>query len=94
MGLNRPSSWSKAICCLRRSRDDVRCARGNILRDILIRMMPQAAERVAEGGRIVLSGFVTSQEQAIRDAMEKHGFTVEQRLRKEDWVALVGRRAL
>jgi ribosomal protein L11 methyltransferase len=64
----------------------------NILRDILIRMMPQAAERVAEGGRIVLSGFVTSQEQAIRDAMEKHGFMVEQRLSKEDWVALVGRK--
>jgi ribosomal protein L11 methyltransferase len=55
-------------------------------------MMPQAAEKVAAGGRIVLSGFVTSQEQAIRDAMDTHGFAVEQRLRKEDWVALVGRK--
>ncbi|GMA52147.1 ribosomal protein L11 methyltransferase [Alicyclobacillus contaminans] len=64
----------------------------NILRDILLRMMPQAAQKVAPGGRIVLSGIVTSQETPIRESLRQHGFIVEDRLVREDWVALVGRR--
>jgi ribosomal protein L11 methyltransferase len=65
----------------------------NILRDILIRMMPQAAEKLKPGGSILLSGFVTEQEDAIRQSMSQCGFEVERRLCKEDWVALVGRKA-
>jgi ribosomal protein L11 methyltransferase len=64
----------------------------NILRDILIRLMPQAAEKLKSGGTILLSGFVTDQEDAIRAAMSEHGFTVEQRLSREDWVAIIGRK--
>ncbi len=64
----------------------------NILRDILIRLMPQAAEKLKPGGSILLSGFVTEQEDAIRQAMSQCGFEVERRLCKEDWVALIGRK--
>jgi len=66
----------------------------NILRDIVIRLLPQAKEVIRPGGWLVTSGFVTSQEEAVATALTATGFDIVDRAEREDWVVLVGRRPL
>jgi ribosomal protein L11 methyltransferase len=61
----------------------------NILADTLIRLAPEIAGRVAENGRLVLSGILAGQVDAV--AAHYPEFSFEQRL-QEDWAALIGSR--
>lgn len=62
----------------------------NILRDIVIRLIPQAAPRLRSGGRVILSGFVSGQAPQVEAAMTAAGLVVVERRMLDDWVALVG----
>ncbi|WAH38539.1 50S ribosomal protein L11 methyltransferase [Alicyclobacillus dauci] len=61
----------------------------NILRDIVILLVPQVAARMNPGGRLISSGFIDTQAPAVEEALQKHGFRIEHRYQKDDWMALL-----
>lgn len=60
----------------------------NINRNILLKYMPDYARAVRDGGRLVMSGFYTPDNEAIRTEAEKYGFSLEKALEKDRWSAL------
>ncbi|EJY57045.1 50S ribosomal protein L11 methyltransferase [Alicyclobacillus hesperidum URH17-3-68] len=61
----------------------------NILRDIVILLVPQVASRMPAGGRFLTSGYIDTQAPAVEAALRKSGFTIEKRYQRDDWVALL-----
>lgn len=61
----------------------------NILRDIVIHFIPQAAKRMTTGSHFLCSGFIDTQSAAVESALRSGGFVVERRLQKDDWIALL-----
>jgi ribosomal protein L11 methyltransferase len=61
----------------------------NILLGPLVRMAPQRAQRLAPGGRIVLSGLLPEQANAALAAYRAQGLALERRMTLENWVTLV-----
>ncbi|GGJ09340.1 ribosomal protein L11 methyltransferase [Alicyclobacillus cellulosilyticus] len=64
----------------------------NILRDAVIGLAPAASARLRPNGWFIASGFVTSQEAAVRDALERAGLVVTHAAFRDDWVALTARK--
>lgn len=61
----------------------------NILRDIVIHLIPQAAKRMATGGHFLCSGFIDTQAAAVENALARDGFVVLERRQKDDWMAIL-----
>jgi ribosomal protein L11 methyltransferase len=61
----------------------------NILAHILIQLMPDLAEAVAPGGKLILSGMIAEQEKEVTAVASRHNLQVIDRKTEEDWVALV-----
>ncbi|MFD1677802.1 50S ribosomal protein L11 methyltransferase [Alicyclobacillus fodiniaquatilis] len=61
----------------------------NILRDIVILLLPQVALRMQEGGVLISSGYIDTQAPQVETALQENGFEVTRRYQKDDWVALV-----
>ena len=74
---------------LARERVDVVAA--NILANPLRLLAPALAARVREGGTIVLSGILETQNEAVRDAYRRW-FTLDAWGNEDGWVVLAGRR--
>jgi ribosomal protein L11 methyltransferase len=64
----------------------------NILAEPLKALAPDMRDRVAEGGRIVLSGLLRRQEASVRAVYRAHGFTMVRRFVLGQWPTLVLRR--
>ncbi len=60
----------------------------NILARPLIRMAPSIVRNLREDGRVVLSGLLTSQEEAVADAYLRLGMVVQERVLLGDWPTL------
>ncbi len=60
----------------------------NILAAPLIEMAPDFTRAVGPGGDILLSGLLTTQEEAVRTAYAEAGFGMHQRLTAGDWSIL------
>ncbi|MCL6627030.1 50S ribosomal protein L11 methyltransferase [Alicyclobacillus shizuokensis] len=61
----------------------------NILRDIIVRLAPQAAAKLRPGGVFISSGFVHEQTPPIEDALTRAGMRIVERRSRGDWLALV-----
>ncbi len=61
----------------------------NILAGPLIAMVPEAAEALARGGRLILSGLLTDQADAVLAAHENSGFVLRARIDIENWTTLI-----
>ena len=61
----------------------------NILAGPLIDLAPGLARSLAPGGRAILSGLLSTQEQPVLDAHRSQGLDLESRLRLKGWSALV-----
>ena len=61
----------------------------NILSNILINIMADLKAALAPGGRLILSGIINEQEQAMRDCLAQHDLTIETRREEGDWIAFV-----
>jgi len=64
----------------------------NILAGPLIKMAPQAAERLAPDGRLVLSGLLNWQARQVIAAHRRYGLIVDQRIIIGNWSTLILRR--
>lgn len=61
----------------------------NILRDIVILLIPQVAVRMESGGHLLTSGFIDTQAPAVEASLQVHGFSVKRRYQQDDWMALL-----
>ncbi len=64
----------------------------NINRNILLDMMPMFAEALPTGGRCAMSGFLTCDATAVKDAARRCGMECESESESDGWVAVVCRK--
>ncbi|MDM5156510.1 50S ribosomal protein L11 methyltransferase [Bacillus sp. DX1.1] len=65
----------------------------NLLAEIILLFPEDAAKVVKPGGFFITSGIIEMKEKVITEALEQAGFTIEEVLRVEDWVAIIARNA-
>ena len=65
----------------------------NILAGPLVELAPGIANALAPGGKVILSGLLTEQEAAVREAYDNAGLTVSRQTPIEGWETLVAVRA-
>lgn len=61
----------------------------NILAEILLDLIPQLDEHLAEGGKIIFSGIDYLQLPKIETALDEHGFKINLTMREDRWIGLV-----
>jgi ribosomal protein L11 methyltransferase len=66
---------------------DIVCA--NIVADVIIRLLENVADYMSQDAVLITSGIIDSREEDVKAGFEKFGFSVEQRLTKENWCAFV-----
>ena len=60
----------------------------NINRNILVMMMPSFSKMLAQGGRLLMSGFLVEDIEIIRSAAEREGFIFEAQREREGWAVV------
>jgi len=65
----------------------------NILAGPLVELAPAIARALVPGGKVILSGLLTEQENWVREAYEAAGLTLTRRDPIEGWETLIGQRA-
>ncbi len=65
----------------------------NIVADIIIRMMPDIPDYLAEGAPLILSGIIAPRADEVREAVKKNGFTIIREEQENDWLAIMARRS-
>lgn len=61
----------------------------NIFKSILLRDMPIYLQHLVQGGRIIFSGFYTSDAPDMINAAQGYGLTLKQQMSDNDWCVLV-----
>ncbi|MDC2863355.1 MULTISPECIES: 50S ribosomal protein L11 methyltransferase [unclassified Bacillus (in: firmicutes)] len=64
----------------------------NLLAEIILLFPEDAAKVVKQGGLFITSGIIAAKEKIVTEALVNAGFTVEEVLTMEDWVAIIARR--
>ncbi|HLU21272.1 50S ribosomal protein L11 methyltransferase [Lederbergia graminis] len=65
----------------------------NILADVILRFTDDAAKVVKKGGYFITSGIIQQKKQEVKDALINAGFSIEETLVMEDWVAFIAKRS-
>ncbi len=65
----------------------------NITADVLVPLAGDLAERVAQGGRLAISGVSAAQTSSVAAAYRRFGIELADPVRLDDWVSLSGRMA-
>ncbi len=65
----------------------------NILAEIIANMAPAIARALSSGGIYVTSGILREKADAVAQALERAGLSVDERNDEEGWVALIGHQA-
>ncbi|MDR0817282.1 MAG: 50S ribosomal protein L11 methyltransferase [Clostridiales Family XIII bacterium] len=60
----------------------------NIHKSLLIKLMPDIAAMIKHGGRLILSGLLSEDEEPMTEAVRAAGFTVDHIDRKGEWLAI------
>lgn len=63
----------------------------NLLTTELRSALPDIVKVLRPGGRLVVSGFLVSEEAAVREALQRHGLAAERSAREGEWGALLTR---
>ncbi|MCM3674055.1 MULTISPECIES: 50S ribosomal protein L11 methyltransferase [Peribacillus] len=64
----------------------------NILAEVIMRFTDDVAKVVKPGGYFIASGIIQTKKQDVKDAIITSGFTVEETILMEDWVAIIAKR--
>ncbi|MFE4350684.1 50S ribosomal protein L11 methyltransferase [Peribacillus butanolivorans] len=64
----------------------------NILAEVIMRFTDDVAKVVKPGGYFIASGIIQPKKQDVKDAITASGFTVEETILMEDWVAIIAKR--
>ncbi|MGN7394663.1 50S ribosomal protein L11 methyltransferase [Peribacillus frigoritolerans] len=64
----------------------------NILAEVIMRFTDDVAKVVKPGGFFIASGIIQTKKQDVKGAIIASGFTVEETILMEDWVAIIAKR--
>ena len=64
----------------------------NILAEVIMRFTDDVAKVVKPGGHFIASGIIQTKKQDVKEAIIASGFTVEETILMEDWVAIIAKR--
>ncbi|MGG4264294.1 50S ribosomal protein L11 methyltransferase [Peribacillus simplex] len=64
----------------------------NILAEVIMRFTDDVAQVVKPGGYFIASGIIQPKKQDVKDAIMGSGFTIEETILMEDWVAIIAKR--
>ncbi|WP_433743234.1 50S ribosomal protein L11 methyltransferase [Falsibacillus pallidus] len=64
----------------------------NILAEVILLFTEDAAAAVKPGGYFITSGIIGQKKQMVKDALESAGFTIEETMLMEDWVAIIAKK--
>ena len=64
----------------------------NILAEVILRFTDDAAAVVKQGGFFIVSGIIQQKKQIVKEAMIEAGFTINELIEMEDWVAIIGQK--
>ncbi|WHY55143.1 50S ribosomal protein L11 methyltransferase [Peribacillus simplex] len=64
----------------------------NILAEVIMRFTDDVAKVVKPGGYFIASGIIQTKKQDVKEAIMASGFTVEETILMEDWVAIIAKR--
>lgn len=64
----------------------------NILAEIIVRFVQDAARVLKPGGTFITSGIIQRKKADVKDALLSHGFEIEEILEMEDWVAIIAKK--
>ncbi len=64
----------------------------NITAEVVVELIPEAAQALAKGGYFFGSGIVDSRWPSVQRALEDNGFEIEQVLQDIDWIGVAARR--
>jgi ribosomal protein L11 methyltransferase len=64
----------------------------NILAEVIMRFTDDVAKVVKPGGHFIASGIIQTKKQDVKDAIIASGFTIEETILMEDWVAIIAKR--
>ncbi|ALF12115.1 50S ribosomal protein L11 methyltransferase [Parageobacillus thermoglucosidasius] len=65
----------------------------NILAEIILRFADDAYRLLENNGYFITSGIIQAKKQEVKDGLIKAGFTIEETLVMEDWIAFIARKA-
>ncbi|WP_028399252.1 50S ribosomal protein L11 methyltransferase [Ectobacillus panaciterrae] len=63
----------------------------NLLADIILLFVEDAAKVIKPNGLFITSGIIQTKQKEVSHALEQAGFTIEEVLHIEDWVAIIAR---
>lgn len=64
----------------------------NILAEVILRFTEDVAKTVKHGGYFIAAGIIKQKKDQVKEAIEAVGFTIEETLLMEDWVAFIAKR--
>ncbi|ANB60179.1 50S ribosomal protein L11 methyltransferase [Anoxybacteroides amylolyticum] len=65
----------------------------NILAEIILRFVDDAYHLLERNGYFITSGIIQAKKQEVKDGLVNAGFTIEETLTMEDWVAFIARKS-
>lgn len=66
----------------------------NILAEIILTFTDEAFQAVKPGGYYITSGIIGAKKDDVKEGLKSSGFTIEEVLMMEDWVAIIARKPL
>lgn len=64
----------------------------NILAEVILRFTDDVAKVVKPGGHFIASGIIQQKKEDVKSAIMQSGFTIEEVIQMEDWVAIIAKR--
>jgi len=64
----------------------------NILAEVILRFVDDASRLVKQGGYFITSGIIKQKEEIVKDAIVNAGFSIEEVMTMEDWVAVIAKK--
>ncbi|WP_017728411.1 50S ribosomal protein L11 methyltransferase [Halalkalibacterium ligniniphilum] len=65
----------------------------NILAEVIVRFVDDAAAVLKAGGIFITSGIIKRKKEEVKDTLLQHDFEIEEVVEMEDWVAIIARKA-
>ncbi|MGO4887239.1 50S ribosomal protein L11 methyltransferase [Anaerobacillus sp. MEB173] len=64
----------------------------NILAEVIVRFIEDAHTILKPNGTFITSGIIQGKKQEVKEALQEHGFQIEETLQMDDWVAFIAKK--
>ena len=77
---------------LQGSKDPVDVIVANILAEVILLFVDDAAKKVKKGGYFITSGIIVQKKDAVQETLANAGFMIEEVMQEEDWICIIAKR--